>query len=61
MFFLIAKDNEWAGLLSSLDMFSDDFMEEGRIQPEVQVGKIFNEFTEKKIPYQILHWCSSQT
>lgn len=24
MFFLIAKDNEWAGLLSSLDMFSDD-------------------------------------
>lgn len=25
MFFLIAKDNEWAGLLSSLDMFSDDF------------------------------------
>ena len=41
MFFLIAKDNEWTGLLSSLD--------------------IFNEFTEKKIPYQILHWCSSQT
>lgn len=30
MFFLIAKDNEWAGLLSSLDMFSDDFMEEER-------------------------------
>ena len=28
MFFLIAKDNEWAGLLSSLEMFSDDFMEE---------------------------------
>ena len=26
MFFLIAKDNEWAGLLSSLDMFSDAFM-----------------------------------
>lgn len=42
MFFLIAKDNEWAGLLSSLDMFS-------------------NEFTEKKIPYQTLHWYSSQT
>ena len=30
MFFLIAKDNEWAGLLSSLEMFSDDFMEEER-------------------------------
>lgn len=41
MFFLIAKDNEWAGLLSSLDMFSDDFMEEGRIQPEVQVREDF--------------------
>lgn len=40
-FFLIAKDNEWAGLLSSLDMFSDDFMEEGRIQPEVQVREDF--------------------
>lgn len=39
--FLIAKDNEWAGLLSSLDMFSDDFMEEGRIQPEVQVREDF--------------------
>lgn len=41
MFFLIAKDNEWAGLLSSLDMFSDDFMEEERIQPEVQVREDF--------------------
>lgn len=41
MFFLLAKDNEWAGLLSSLDMFSDDFMEEGRIQPEVQVREDF--------------------
>ena len=33
MFFLIAKDNEWAGLLSSLDMFSDDFMEEELKKP----------------------------
>ena len=41
MFFLIEKDNEWAGLLSSLDMFYDDFMEEGRIQPEVQVREDF--------------------
>ena len=34
MFFLIAKDNEWAGLLSSLDMFSDDFVDEEREQFE---------------------------
>ena len=41
MFFLIAKDNEWAGLLSSLEMFCDDLMEGGRIQPEVQVREDF--------------------
>lgn len=41
MFFLLEKDNELTGLLSSLDMFSDDFMEEGRIQPEVQVREDF--------------------
>ena len=33
MFFLIAKDNEWAGLLSSLDMFSDR-SEERRVGKE---------------------------
>lgn len=39
--FLIPKDNEWAGLLSSLDMFTDDFMKEGRMQPEVQERESF--------------------
>ena len=39
MFFLIAKDNEWAGLLSSLDMFSDDFMESGRNDDSEQEHK----------------------
>ena len=39
--FLIPKDNEWAGLLSSLDMYTDDFMKEGRMQPEVQVRESF--------------------
>lgn len=34
--FLIPKDNEWAGLLSSLDLFSDDFMKDGREQPIAQ-------------------------
>lgn len=27
---LIPKENKWAGFLSGLDMFSDDFMKEGR-------------------------------
>ena len=33
---LIPKENKWAGFLASLDMFSDDFMSEGRQQPEFQ-------------------------
>ena len=33
---LIPKENKWAGFLASLDMFSDDFMSEGRQQPELQ-------------------------
>jgi len=33
---LIPKDNKWAGFLSSLDYFTDDFMSEGREQPDVQ-------------------------
>ena len=33
---LIPKENKWAGFLASLDMLSDDFMSEGRQQPELQ-------------------------
>lgn len=33
---LMPKENKWNGLLSSLDMFSDDFMSEGREQLGVQ-------------------------
>ena len=29
---LLPKDNKWAGLLGSLDLFSDDFMVDGRIE-----------------------------
>ena len=39
--FLIPKDNKWAGLLSSLDLFSDDFMKDGREQPIVQSREEF--------------------
>lgn len=27
---LVPKESRWAGLLQSLDMFTDDFMEDGR-------------------------------
>ena len=30
---LMPKENKWAGLLNSLELFSDDFMSEGREQP----------------------------
>ena len=30
------KKKSWAALFQSLDMFTDDFMEEGRNQPPVQ-------------------------
>lgn len=33
---LMPKENKWAGFFSSLGMFSDDFMNEGRQQPGVQ-------------------------
>lgn len=33
---LMPKDNVWAGFLESLDMFSDDFMKDGRMQPGQQ-------------------------
>ena len=33
---LLPKENRWSGFLSSLDLFSDDFMCEGREQPGMQ-------------------------
>lgn len=33
---LMPKENKWNGLLNSLDLFSDDFMSEGRTQSGVQ-------------------------
>ena len=33
---LIPKENKWSGFLSSLDLFSDDFMNGGREQPTAQ-------------------------
>ena len=33
---LMPKSDLWAGFLSSLDMFSDDFMSEGRSENNIQ-------------------------
>jgi len=33
---LLPKENKWAGFLSGLDYFTEDFMSEGREQPDVQ-------------------------
>ena len=33
---LMPQNNKWSGFLRSLDMFSNDFMEEGREQPKEQ-------------------------
>ena len=33
---LLPKNNKWAGFLSSLELFSDDFMSGGRVQSAVQ-------------------------
>ena len=33
---LMPKNNKWSGFLSSFDMFSDDFMKDGRAQPKEQ-------------------------
>ncbi len=33
---LLPKENKWSGFLSSLNLFSDDFMSEGREQPAMQ-------------------------
>ena len=34
--FLMPKGNKWAGFISSLSLFDEDFMSEGREQPETQ-------------------------
>lgn len=33
---LLPKESQWSGFLASLDLFSDDFMSDGREQPRVQ-------------------------
>ena len=33
---LMPKENKWSGFLSSLNLFSDDFMDNGRYQPSSQ-------------------------
>lgn len=33
---LMPKENKWSGFLDSLELFSDDFMNDGREQPAVQ-------------------------
>lgn len=33
---LLPKENRWAGFLASLDLFTDDFMSDGREQPMAQ-------------------------
>ena len=33
---LTPKENKWSGFLKSLELFSDDFMSDGREQPAVQ-------------------------
>ncbi len=38
--FLMPKDNKWAGFLSSLNLFSDDFFCDGREQPAMQEREV---------------------
>lgn len=33
---LIPKENKWSGFLNSLELFSDDFMDDGREQLAIQ-------------------------
>ena len=33
---LMPKENKWSAFLNSLELFSDDFMSDGREQPPVQ-------------------------
>jgi antitoxin VapB len=37
---LMPKENKWTGFLSSLEMFSEDYMENGREQPSVQEREV---------------------
>ena len=37
---LTPQDNKWAGLMESLELFTDDFMKDGREQPENQEREI---------------------
>lgn len=37
---LMPQDNKWAGLMESLELFTDDFMKDGREQPENQEREI---------------------
>ena len=39
--FLMPKDHKWAGMLQSLSLFSEDFMEEGREQEKEQEREMF--------------------
>ena len=38
--FLMPKDNKWAGFLDSFSLFSDDFMEDGREEQQVQEREV---------------------
>ena len=38
--FLMPKDNKWAGFLDSFSLFSEDFMEDGREEPQVQEREV---------------------
>lgn len=38
---LMPQDNQWAGFMESLELFTDDFMKDGREQPENQEREIF--------------------
>lgn len=35
------RKNDWSGFLKGLDLFTDDFMRDGREQPPVQVREPF--------------------
>lgn len=37
---LMPQDNKWAGFMESLELFTDDFMKDGREQPENQGREI---------------------
>lgn len=38
--FLMPKDNKWAGFLDSFSLFSEDFMEDGREEQQVQEREV---------------------